>query len=479
MRLSVKSKHLYLLALAVICLLGIVIMPTYAKFGDEVTFDDVVGINLNYNIGISNIEQFEEVVLEAGESTSFNVNVTNSSGSKVYYGIWYKMVSPSSMPNDDSIKIGRTNDSNVSTSGGIEDGDDITSTIGLINNTNEEIKLYIGVASSSTSTNDIEYINGKYLVSGTVNVPTIFATYIKNLYDSSRAVTASFSISSSNDIVSLDSDSGIMLDNNGEYRYYGANPNNYVLFNGELWRVVSSSVVYSNESDIVGEQRVRIIKDASLGGYAWDINDNNDWSNSSLKEMLNGIYYNSQSGICYSNFEEQSCDFTGSGTYIGLNEKSRSLIDDALWYLGGYYSANYPDFANEFYKVERGSVGFGNNPTRWTGKVGILYVSDYMYATDLRVCVENTMSFYLDECFKNDWLYSKMSDNAFINPGYMEGHVYRLCDSQVYPFGNGLVFDDDDESTVDWDTSIHPVVYLKSDVKVYGGSGTSSDPYII
>ena len=235
MRLSVKSKHLYLLVLGIICLLGIIVMPTYAKFSDGETFDNVVGINLDYDISISNIEQFEEIVLAPGERTKFNVNVTNNSGELLYYGIWYKMVNPSDMPNDDSIQIGILEGTDVSTSSSIDNGGEITASIGAINDTEEEIKFYIGVASSSTSTNDIEYINGKYLISGSVIVDRKFSDYIINLYDSSRA-SQIFAQNSNKPIVWLDDTSSIMLDNNGFYRYYGGSPNNYVEFNGELWR---------------------------------------------------------------------------------------------------------------------------------------------------------------------------------------------------------------------------------------------------
>lgn len=51
-----------------------------------------------------------------------------------------------------------------------------------------------------------------------------------------------------------------MLDNNGDYRYYGADPNNYVWYNEELWRIISVGNVKVNENDTVGETRVKIVK---------------------------------------------------------------------------------------------------------------------------------------------------------------------------------------------------------------------------
>ena len=67
-----------------------------------------------------------------------------------------------------------------------------------------------------------------------------------------------------------------MLDNNGEYRYYGANPNNYVSYNDELWRIISVGNVKSSATDTTGETRVKIVKadiltdDNGLNTYSYD-----------------------------------------------------------------------------------------------------------------------------------------------------------------------------------------------------------------
>ena len=56
-------------------------------------------------------------------------------------------------------------------------------------------------------------------------------------------------------------------DNN--LRYVGANPNNYVLFNNELWRIIG---VMNNIDDGIGnkETRLKIIRSESIGKYSWD-----------------------------------------------------------------------------------------------------------------------------------------------------------------------------------------------------------------
>ena len=48
-----------------------------------------------------------------------------------------------------------------------------------------------------------------------------------------------------------------------EYRYAGQNPDNYVKFNNELWRVIG--LVNTPEG-----QRIKIIRNESIGSYSWD-----------------------------------------------------------------------------------------------------------------------------------------------------------------------------------------------------------------
>ena len=166
----INKKNIYILALLIICLIGIIIVPTYAKFASEfITEEDAVALSLNFNLGISNIEEYEELTVPAGGTEKFNVEITNSTGSTVYYGIWYKMVTPTTLSTD--MQIGKLKGSTVSTSASIDTNGSTTATIGIVNSSNTDMKVHIGVASSSTSTSDIEYVNNRYLITGEVSLP--------------------------------------------------------------------------------------------------------------------------------------------------------------------------------------------------------------------------------------------------------------------------------------------------------------------
>ena len=53
-----------------------------------------------------------------------------------------------------------------------------------------------------------------------------------------------------------------------EYRYRGASPKNYVTFNGETWRILGVFPTDDGTGKI--ENRIKLIKDQSIGEYKWD-----------------------------------------------------------------------------------------------------------------------------------------------------------------------------------------------------------------
>ena len=83
---------------------------------------------------------------------------------------------------------------------------------------------------------------------------------------------------------------GLKIDNTSDanIRYYGSDPNNYVRFNNELWRIIG---VFGNN--------VKLVRSEKLGYLSWDsseesINEGrgvNEWSTSALKNYLNTMYY--------------------------------------------------------------------------------------------------------------------------------------------------------------------------------------------
>ena len=302
---------------------------------------------------------------------------------------------------------------------------------------------------------------------------------IINLYnDGSSINTVNIGGDTSNPEVKLNATQGIMLDNNGDYRYYGANPNNYVEFNDETWRIIGA---FNNVDDGTGnkETRLKIIRDESIGSYSWDssastVNSGygvNDWSKADLMTELNTLYYNSTSGTCYNgqNNASTTCDFTSTG----LDSTARGMIDNAVYHLGG--SSTYSIYADDFYNYERGTTvyncstndGACPRATTWTGKIGLMYPSDYAYAVDLSLCTQNGKNYNNSTCTSNDWLYLSSYEWTIMPASSSASRAFFVMSTGYVSnlFGVYGAY------------AARPVLYLKSNVTITGGTGTSSYPY--
>jgi len=77
-------------------------------------------------------------------------------------------------------------------------------------------------------------------------------------------------------------------DNN--LRYIGINPNNYVKFNNELWRIIGVMNDIEDSNGKIHSQLKLVRNDFAYTGVAFDTNNVNDYSQSSLKTILNGEY---------------------------------------------------------------------------------------------------------------------------------------------------------------------------------------------
>ena len=228
-------------------------------------------------------------------------------------------------------------------------------------------------------------------------------------------------------------------DEHGDIRYYGANPNNYVSFNNELWRILG-----------VIDGKIKIIRNESIGRMQWASNGSNNWDNSSLKSYLNGDYYNSI-----------------DGTY-------KNMISEETYYLGGATDSNYRTLtASGYYNVERSSTVYSGNPTSTIQYIGLMYQSDYGYAAGSS-CLSSSLDEYgIDnECQNSDYLYSGNSNDSYewLQAPYASFYNYAAIQDGV-----GYVGMDD----VVYTYAVRPVLYLNTNVQITGGDGTESNPYTI
>ena len=261
-----------------------------------------------------------------------------------------------------------------------------------------------------------------------------------------------------------DDDAKNCLVNENGYRYEGKNPNNYVLFNDELWRVIG---VFSMKTASGNTQNlVKLIRNETLDGLAWNGSNNNNWSSATLRQQLNNGYLNATDSTCnvYSTSVTKTCYFSETG----LNSTSRGMIESVVWNLGG--TSSYGATADSFYTAERGTTVYSGRPTEWTGKVGLMYPSDYGYAVLASSCerTTNSSSYNKTACAGNNWLKSDSYQWTLTPRTSRSDYVFYVNSYGFLGYNNAH-----------HGGGARPSIYLKSNIVVLGGDGSRDFPYII
>ena len=281
------------------------------------------------------------------------------------------------------------------------------------------------------------------------------------------------------------------VDNN--LRYVGANPCNYVSFNNELWRIIG---VMNNIDDGEGnlETRIKLVRKINIGYYSWDTSDSNvhsgyginDWTQADLMRELNGDYLDTSlntNTMWYNgtnNLKEETFSYNKR-----LKALSQELTKNAKWSLGGLSDNKSNRILSSVYTLERGTNVWGNTSgqtcddgacpraTSWTGKVALMYLSDFGYAVgdEMRdTCLETTIDLYDDNnCSVANWINVERRNQWTLTAHSIDSYrSFFISNSGGIGYTiNSTVF------------SVHPTLYLKPSVNILSGNGSEENPYIL
>ena len=219
----------------------------------------------------------------------------------------------------------------------------------------------------------------------------------------------------------------------GRYIYKGANPNNYITFNNEQWRIIS----------LEKDGTMKIMRVASIGNRAWDTLNSNDWATSDLKTYLNGTYYNGLSSTAKSQIVEH--DFAaGAGYWNNSTNESSDLTDQVN----------------------------AENEQLVKQKVGLATTTEYLRSNSntnfCRTIAINNQ--YASTCKSTNWMFNSATWWTMSASTSSSHRAFRVL-------SNGTLsgsYNNYDVTSL----GVRPAVYLSSSVKL-SGSGTSSDPYKI
>lgn len=260
--------------------------------------------------------------------------------------------------------------------------------------------------------------------------------------------------------------------------YRGTDPDNYIRFGNDLWRIVA----------IESDDTIEIMRNDSIGQFAFDIRTTTttgprlNSANTYCGFYLSGYYHGCNAwGALSTEFVNgtQTGTVTENAsltTYLNneyLNTINTTSIISETYYFGG---VPYPDSSNV---LNINEVITKEKKYTWNGFVGLLNLSDYIKSSLDISCTT---------------LYSARIEGGSHckNQNYLNKNVYYWL---IDPWSNFIadVWTVRENGTVggagiDYDSSVlqyaattrnvFPVVYLSKDT-VINGSGTQDEPYSI
>lgn len=229
----------------------------------------------------------------------------------------------------------------------------------------------------------------------------------------------------------------------GKCIYKGTNPNNYITFNDELWRIVS----------IESDNSIKIIKSDPLENHmAYDTSGKTGFAESTLSEYLNNDYFQSlidKDKVIEKNF------------YAGMLENGR--IDKSIL---------------EIINFERQEI--------YSGKIGLLSFSEYMKGSANSECnsfVDARPITNNSPCHLNNFLHSfKEVGGLWLLNSITSEQAYSIWNDPLnvtHPYT--ISYYDKNKSVHENNNSLFrvtPVINLSSNIKLKG-KGIEAEPYII
>ena len=237
--------------------------------------------------------------------------------------------------------------------------------------------------------------------------------------------------------------------NDNSYRFAGTSDqvNNYVCFGSNV-----TPCPTDNLYRIIGVfgDKVKLIKSTSVGEKAWDTNNKNTWSTSSLNTYLNNEFIST------------------------FDDTTKGKIATTTWKVGGNTENNIVNqpaknaYQNEI--VSPVTTNTSDNATEYKAKIGLMYASDYGFAAAPSAW---TRKLYNDS--GNDYSNSAVISVNWIFSGTFEWSLSRNADNAYGAFhvvGRGFWYYNSTYIVYD----VRPVFNLTSSTTYVSGDGTQSSP---
>ena len=433
MRASEKKKRNIIIG----SLLGVLVLMTvgYAAFSSVLNIKGTSGISSNWDIKITSITE--------GTKTGGATTSLNEDGSKKISGVGTltatieaDLVSPGdsieydiTVTNSGTIdakleKITTTDSNNpaiIFETSGLTEGSTLTANGGTAT-----LKLKIIYDSSVTSQPE-----------NTVGTLSVTLDYVQN--DGSGTVTPGGETAADKLIATeTTSGDGLYADDTetGRYIYKGTNPNNYITFNNELWRIMS----------VESDETLKIIRNESIGNMAWDTTGGTDGSNNWIRPADLNTYLN--------------------GEYLGtIKGDSKHIVNHNFNVGTPGNSTDTEDIATD---VEQEAQ------ITWNGKIGLMTMTEILKTTTDTGCTSLKVAnnnWSKSVCSNNNWMWpnsgSLWTISSYADSSNHTWHVYGTSGyADMLAYTNATNF------------GVLPALYLTPNITL-SGEGTSENPYTI
>ena len=481
------------LILSLVLLTSVVLLGTFAWYvwsskdntSMNVTIGDLADVSFKTGNDINVTNLSPSFNYDDGALTEFSIRKKKGLTTDLYTNIYLDITSISDTLKSPSFKYELLSSSDGNTYNNASSGNFQDASIGKLNilvdtpltDGKTYYKLYIWIDGNEENNTSMQSSSMKGVLNVNVTThPVNAVTLVEGLDEGATGDSGSGVYKVQHDaIASGDSATGSEIPAVTDYRYYGADPSNYICLDMEgqstcpdrgLYRIIGS--IYEENA---GQNLVKVIKATTLTNgntktYAWDSGNNNIWAT-----ITNGTYSNNQiSGSNVMKLLNSGDWWKGTNNYLNysLTEKSKSKVNVSRFYLGGDNSS--PN-TQAIYEYERGTKKYNNDrPLYWDGYVGLMYPSDYGYAAGITCATETSLDSYSSSCKLKDWLFNSSNWQWFMTPNSNNPSFVWVL------YSTGSVYNNLNINTTG---GVTPVFYLSPTTSIKSGKGTYTAPYIL
>ena len=266
----------------------------------------------------------------------------------------------------------------------------------------------------------------------------------------------------------------------GRYIYRGSNPNNYITFNGETWRIIAKET----------DGTYKIIRNETLEDRAYDEANHRSTENNTYCDDPTagcGVYaavsveFSSLSGSQKGTVTEDSSIkiYLNEDYYVNnINETAKGQMTSHSFNIG---AVEYLDQSGaEADSIEKNIAG--EEMYTWTGNVGLANASDILKASTNPLCTSATTSSNDTDACDSNYLLDK-GTASYIQYWTINAYSNESGGDSYRAWGGGarssLAFLSGTYADAGFSfLAPRPVVFLKAETTL-SGEGTQSNPYTI